>query len=113
MQGPPRTACNRASARGPTRDSLFRYAETGGTISLRIWPDAEHSFDRPELPVTLIPDGAATPACPVFYLNDAGVFFNYRTGEYDAALTELEIRRDVVGRFPRIGVPIGSRGSQP
>lgn len=85
----------------------------GGTVSLRVWPDAEHSFDRPELPVTLIPDGIATPTCPVFYLNDAGVFFNYRTGEYDATVTELEIRRDVVKRFPRIGVPIGSRGRQP
>lgn len=85
----------------------------GGRISMRIWRDAEHSFDRPETPLHFLPEGVETSQAPVYFLNDQGQFLSQETNEPLPGLTEVQLRLDVHARFAKSGCSLGSKPGQP
>jgi len=85
----------------------------GGDIALKVWRDAEHSFDRPDVPLTFIPDGLESTRAPVYYLDEQGNFYNLYTGLPDPSLTEADLRKEIHQRFGHVGCSLGSKPGQP
>jgi dienelactone hydrolase len=85
----------------------------GGDISLKVWRDAEHSFDRPDVPLTFIEDGLESTRAPIYYLSDQGHFHDLQTGLEDPTLTEHELRITIHDRYGHKGCSLGSKPGQP
>ncbi len=85
----------------------------GGDIALKVWRDAEHSFDRPDMPLTFVPDGLESTRAPVYYLDEQGNFYNLYTGLPDPSLTEADLRKEIHLRFGHEGCSLGSKPGQP
>ena len=56
----------------------------GGDATVRVVPDAHHSFDRRE-PVHTLHDAAVAPGAPTVHLADDGAFIDPRSGVADPA----------------------------
>jgi dienelactone hydrolase len=85
----------------------------GGDIELKVWRDAEHSFDRPEVPLTFIPDGVESTRAPVYYLDEHANFYDLYSGKPNPSLTETELRAEIHERFGHEGCTLGSKLGQP
>jgi dienelactone hydrolase len=84
----------------------------GAAASIRIFPDAEHSFDRLE-PVHEIPEASVSPAAPTAYLADDGAFIHPATGVADAALVDRDLAVYALkAGYGQKGATIGARGNQ-
>ena len=62
----------------------------GGTVSLRVFSGAAHSFDRGTA-VVRIDDAAVAPGAPTTYLDDDGACLHPLTGLPDPALTDRDV----------------------
>jgi len=92
------------------QDAVHAMIVGGQAASMRIVPGALHAFDRADVPPTPIPDAVTSTIFPTVYMTDAGVYFDLRTGQPDAALTASDFTDySVKGGFLRKGVTIGSR----
>lgn len=85
----------------------------GGDVALKVWRDAEHSFDRPDVPLTFIPDGLESTRAPVYYLDEQGHFYDLYTGQSNPTLTESALRAEIHERFGHEGCTLGSKPGQP
>jgi dienelactone hydrolase len=85
----------------------------GGDIELKVWRDAEHSFDRPEVPLTFIHDGVESTRSPVYYLDEHANFYDLYSGKPNPLLTESELRTEIHERFGHEGCTLGSKPGQP
>lgn len=82
--------------------------------SIRLFPGAAHAFDRADLPVTEVPNAIKTPLAPIGYINNKGVFFDYRTGRYDPAYDDAAILNHfITSGFVERGAKFGSRPGDP
>ncbi|WP_419909513.1 dienelactone hydrolase family protein [Candidatus Poriferisodalis sp.] len=61
----------------------------GGDATVRIVPDAHHSFDR-STPLEHIPDAAVTPGAPTVYIADDGAFIPPTSDEPDPSIVDLD-----------------------
>ena len=61
----------------------------GGDASVRIVPNAHHSFDR-TTPLEHEPDAAVAPNAPTVYIADDGAFIHPTSDEPDPALVDLD-----------------------
>ncbi|WP_419554566.1 dienelactone hydrolase family protein [Candidatus Poriferisodalis sp.] len=61
----------------------------GGDATVRIVPDARHSFDR-TTPLEHMPDAAVAPGAPTLYINDDGAFILPTSDEPDPELVDLD-----------------------
>jgi dienelactone hydrolase len=82
---------------------------TGGTVTLRLFGGAAHSFDR-GTPVVRVAEAAVAPGAPTTYLADDGACIHPLTGRADAALTDRDVA--VYGIKAGYGVRGASLGSQ-
>jgi dienelactone hydrolase len=79
----------------------------GGAATMRLVPDAFHSFDRAE-PVSSIPEARVSPNAPIEYLNDDGSMISARSGVADTARTDLmQFREAVQAGFGQKGATMG------
>ena len=62
---------------------------SGGDATLRILPDAHHSFDR-TTPLEHLPDAAVTPGAPTVYIADDGAFILPTSDEPDPSVVDLD-----------------------
>lgn len=86
---------------------------TGGDATLRIVPDAHHSFDRHE-PVHRIEEARVSPNAPIEYLADDGAMIDPMTGQPDPARTDVhQFRAAVQSGFGQRGASLGSIEGQP
>ena len=84
----------------------------GCDASFRLFPEAQHSFDR-DTPVEYIPDASVAPGAPTTYIREDGALVHPLTGEADPALSELEVMRYAVkSGHGRRGAHIGAAGDQ-
>lgn len=84
----------------------------GGVASIRIFADAEHSFDRLE-PLLVIPEAAVSPDAPTAYLADDGAFIHPTTGLADASLVDRDLALYALrAGYGQKGATIGSQGDQ-
>ena len=97
--------CSVAQAQGHTQ--AVRLA--GGQISLRVVPDAHHSFDR-DTPIEMIADASVSPSAPVTYIADDGALIHPLTGTPDAALVDRDVMVYALkAGFGQKGARIGSK----
>ena len=85
----------------------------GATASLRVVPDAHHSFDRHE-DVHRVDEARVSPSAPIEFLADDGSMIDPATGVPDPARTDVHQFRDAVtAGFGQRGASLGSTGDQP
>jgi len=85
---------------------------TGGDATWRIFPGAQHSFDR-DTPVELVEDASVAPGAPTIYIDDDGAMLHPATGEPDPALSERELMLyGIKAGYGVRGAHIGSSGDQ-
>ncbi|MEQ8858991.1 MAG: dienelactone hydrolase family protein [Pseudomonadales bacterium] len=82
----------------------------GGRASCRIFPGAQHSFDR-DTPVEMIEEAAVAPGAPTVYLRDDGAFIHPLQDEADPSLTERELM--IYGMKAGYGLRGARIGSEP
>jgi dienelactone hydrolase len=85
---------------------------TGADATWRIFPGAQHSFDR-DTPVELIEDASVAPAAPTIYLEDNGAMVHPATGRADPGLSEREaLLYGIKAGYGRRGARIGTSGDE-
>ncbi len=95
------------------QDAVHAAALAGGNARMKIFDGALHAFDRADVPPTRIENALTSTIFPTIYMDDAGRYFDPRTGAVDGALTAGDFaRRAVAGGFLHRGVTIGSTGAQ-
>ncbi len=88
-------------------------ANRGENARMMVFPGALHAFDRAGVPPTVIPDAPTSTTYPTVYMNDAGKFYDLRTGLVDPALTSQDLTRAAIaGGFIHTGVTVGTQGDQ-
>ena len=84
----------------------------GGKASLRVVPNAHHSFDRYE-DVVSIAEARVSPNAPIEYLADDGAMIDPVTGEPDPARTDAhQFRYALQAGFGQEGAAMGGREGQ-
>ena len=84
----------------------------GAAASIRIFADAEHSFDRLE-PVHAIPEASVSPAAPTAYLANDGAFIHPATGIADATLVDRDLAVYALkAGYGQKGATIGTKSDQ-
>ena len=86
---------------------IVKFTFFGGIV------DAEHSFDRPEVPLTFIPDGVESTRAPVYYLDEHANFYDLYSGKSNPLLTGSELRTEIHDRFGHEGCTLGAKPGQP
>lgn len=85
----------------------------GGNIRMNVWHDADHSFDREDVPVTYVETGVESTRAPIYYLNDRGYFCDSNGENENTELTEEALRAYIHDRYGNKGSWLGSRPGQP
>ena len=82
--------------------------------SMQLFPGAAHAFDRADLPVTEVPNAIKTLLAPIVYINNKGIFFDYRTGRHDPAYNDAAmLNHAITSGFVERGAKFGSRPGDP
>ena len=93
--------------------AVHALAAAGDDAGMMIFPGARHAFDRADVPPTRLPQAPTSTTYPTVYMDEAGRYFDLRTGRVDTALTSADfVRAAIAGGFVHIGVTIGSEGTQ-
>lgn len=86
---------------------------TGAEASVRVVPNAHHSFDRLE-DVSTIDDAAVAPTAPTVHLANDGAMINPRTGESDSDWCDYDaFVASMKGGHGRRGAALGGREGEP
>ena len=81
---------------------------TGGTATIRIFPGAQHSFDR-DVPIAEIEEAAVARDAPVVYLSDDGAMIHPINGVPDKTLVDRDTMvYSMKAGYGRKGARIGS-----
>lgn len=84
----------------------------GGDASLRIFANAQHSFDR-DTPLENIEDAAVAPAAPTIYIDNDGAFIHPVTDRPDPDLTDYDLMVYALkAGYGRKGARIGTIGDE-
>lgn len=84
----------------------------GGNASLRIFPEAHHSFDR-NTPVELIAEASVSPGAPTCYIDNDGAFIHPLLDTPDSKLVDRDLMvYGMKAGYGRKGARIGSQGDQ-
>ena len=95
------------------QDAAHAMELTGQDVVMKLFPGALHAFDREGVPRTSIPEAVTSTVFPTIYMNDAGQFYNMRTGAVDPTVTAQQLTAySVKGGFLHKGTTIGSEGNQ-
>lgn len=95
------------------QDAVHALTAAGDDAATMIFPGARHAFDHADVPPTRLPQAPTSTTYPTVYMDDAGRYFDLRTGQIDPALTSADfVRASVAGGFVHNGVTIGSEGTQ-
>ncbi len=82
--------------------------------SMRLFPGAGHAFDRADRPLTEAPNAVKALLAPISYINNEGVFFDYRSGRYDPTYDDAaRTSHAIASGFLEKGVKYGSRHGDP
>lgn len=85
---------------------------TGSDVSIHLFHNAYHAFDREDLAPKQI-DAYTALSFPIIYLDDEGTFINWRTDEADPTIKgDFYSNFLLEGGFAQKGVTIGSTGDQ-
>jgi len=86
---------------------------TGGEMSFRLFPDAEHSFDR-QPPIETTPDAAVAPHAPTIYIEENGAMAHPVTGNADPDASDRDMMvYGLKAGFGVTGATLGGKGDQP
>jgi dienelactone hydrolase len=86
---------------------------SGGSASMRIVPDAHHSFDRHE-DVHELAEARVSPNAPIEFLDGDGAMTDPVTGASNPDRTDVDqFRAAVAAGFGQRGAHLGSTGDQP
>ena len=81
--------------------------------SIRLFPGAAHGFDG-GAPLTEIPNAVKALLAPISYMNNEGIFFDYRSGRYDPVYNDAAmVKHGIDSGFLERGVKVGSRPGEP
>ena len=95
------------------QDAVHALTAAGDEAAIMIFPGARHAFDRADVPPTRLPQAPTSTTYPTVYMDEAGRYFNLRSGLVDPALTSADfVRASIAGGFVHTGVTIGSEGTQ-
>ncbi len=82
-------------------------------VVMKLFPGALHAFDRAGVPPTKIPEAVTSTIYPTIYMDDAGTYYNMRTGKPDPSVTQQALQLYAVkGGFLHKGTTIGSQGTE-
>ena len=82
--------------------------------SIRLFPGAAHAFDRADLPLTEVPNAIKALLAPISYIDNKGIFFDYRSGRYDPAYNDSAmVNHAIASGFLEKGAKFGSRPGDP
>ena len=95
------------------QDAVHAIIVAGGDARMKLFPGGLHALDRTGVPPTRIEDAVTSTIFPTIYMDDAGRYFDPRTGDVDARLTADDFSKHAIaGNFVHKGVTIGTSGSQ-
>lgn len=95
------------------QDAVHAMSVAGSDATMKIFPGGFHAFDRTGVPPTRIESAVTSTIFPTVYMDDAGRYFDLRTGQVNPALTASDfVRQSISGGFLRKGVTIGTTGTQ-
>lgn len=88
-------------------------AQDGSAARMKLLPSAGHAFDRSGEAPTFLPEIPRTTRFPTVYMDDDGRFFDPRTGQVNASLSQGYFLEQVVsGGFVERGVTVGGTENQ-
>ena len=95
------------------QDATHAMQVAGQQVSMMLFPGARHAFDRAGVAPTTIAGAITSTVFPMVYMDDAGSYYNLRTGKVDPAVTSQSLLDySIKGGFLHKGVTIGSEGNQ-
>jgi dienelactone hydrolase len=95
------------------QDAVHALSVAGGDATMKIFAGGLHAFDRTGVPPTRIESAVTSTIYPTVYMDDAGHYFDLRSGKVDPALTAGDfIGWSVSGGFVHKGVTVGTSGTQ-
>ena len=85
----------------------------GGDISFRLFPDAEHSFDR-QPPIEVTEDASVAPNAPTIYIDEVGGMIHPVSGMASTEATDRDMMvYGLKAGFGVTGASLGGKGDQP
>jgi dienelactone hydrolase len=95
------------------QDAVHAMSVAGSDAAMRIFPGGLHALDRTGVPPTRIDSAITSTTYPTVYMDDAGRYFDLRTGEVNPALRASDfVSQSISGGFLRKGVTVGTMGAQ-
>lgn len=85
---------------------------SGGQASIKIFAEAQHSFDRGTA-IEFIPDAAISPGAPTCYIDNTGAFIHPITNKANASLCDRELMiYGLKAGYGKKGAHLGSKDNQ-
>lgn len=95
------------------QDAVHAMSVAGGNATMKIFSGGLHALDRSDVPPTRIETAVTSTIYPTVYMDDAGRYFDLRSGKVDPALKASDfIAQSVTGGFLHKGVTVGTSGTQ-
>ena len=95
------------------QDAVHALSVVGGDAKMKIFTGALHAFDRSGVPPTRIETAVTSTIYPTVYMDDAGHYFDLRSGDVDPSLKPSDFAsKSIAGGFLHKGVTIGTTGTQ-
>ena len=95
------------------QDAVHAISVAGGNATMKIFPGGLHALDRSGVAPTRIESAVTSTIYPTVYMDDAGRYYDLRSGTVDPALAPRDfVTQSVSGGFLRKGVTVGTSGTQ-
>ena len=95
------------------QDAVHALSVAGGDAKMKIFTGGLHAFDRSGVPPTRIETAVTSTIYPTVYMDDAGRYFDLRSGDVDPSLKASDFAsKSIAGGFLHKGVTIGTTGTQ-
>jgi dienelactone hydrolase len=95
------------------QDAVHAISVAGGDATMKIFAGGLHALDRSGVAPTRIESAITSTIYPTVYMDDAGQYFDLRSGAVDPALRPSDfVTQSVSGSFLHKGVTVGSSGTQ-
>lgn len=95
------------------QDAVHALSVAGGDATMKIFAGGLHAFDRSGVPPTRIESAVTSTIYPTVYMDDAGRYYDLRSGEVDPSLNAGDfLNKSVAGGFLHKGVTVGTTGTQ-
>ncbi len=95
------------------QDAVHALSVAGGNATMKIFPGGLHALDRSGVAPTRIESAVTSTIYPTVYMDDAGRYYDLRSGAVDPALAPSDfVTQSVSGGFLRKGVTVGTSGTQ-